>query len=175
MGAVEFRSHARALRDLTSSLEPAARRQSALCWDKVGQVASAFFKLPSMSLSQRSQAFLLCCKINRSCRTSKYSASTGASLSMDAAYPQKPPNCGSYFAGDFSNNCFAQLRQKLVRCAFIARCEVRRTFDRLSVGKIRNRIVTLKGDAVFMPHSSTGAEIPYSRVEPNERFPPASA
>src|SRR5438045_8861314 len=65
MGAVEFRSHARALRDLTSSLETAARRHNALCWDKVGQVASAFFKLPSMSLSQRSQAFLLCCKINR--------------------------------------------------------------------------------------------------------------
>src|SRR5947207_15052320 len=98
MGAVEFRSHARALRDLTSSLETAARRHSALCWDKVGQVAPAFFKLPSMSLSQRSQAFLLCCKINRSCRTSKkYCTSTGASLSMDAAYPQKPPHYVSYF------------------------------------------------------------------------------
>src|SRR5204863_2144205 len=111
MSAVEFRSHARALRDVTSSLETAARRHSALCWDKVGQFASAFFELPSISLSQRSKAFLLCCKINRSCRTWKYSTSTGASLSMDAAYPQKPPNCGSYFAGDFSNNCFAQLRQ----------------------------------------------------------------
>src|SRR5438046_10159249 len=121
MGAVEFRSHARALRDLTSGLEAAARRHSALCWDKVGQVASAFFKLPSMSLSQRSQAFLLCCKINRSCRTSKYSTSTGASLSMDAAYPQKPPNCGSYFAGDFSNNCSCSAEANWYVCALIAR------------------------------------------------------
>src|SRR5437762_13117278 len=59
MGAVEFRSHARALRDLTSSLETAARRHSALCWDKVGQVAPAFFKLPSMSLSQRVPSLLV--------------------------------------------------------------------------------------------------------------------
>lgn len=109
------------------------------------------------------------------CRTSKYSTSTGASLSMDAAYLQKPPNCGSYFAGDFSNNCSCSAEANWYVCALIARGKLRRTFDRLSVGKIRNRIVTLKGDAVFIPHSSTGAEIPYSQFGPNERVPPASA
>src|SRR5436190_1395994 len=66
MGAVEFRSHARALRDLTSSLEPAARRQSALCWDSrpgcVGllQVAFNVFvpKVPSLLVVLQNQSIV---------------------------------------------------------------------------------------------------------------------
>ena len=59
--------------------------QGAFCCDNVRQFASAFFKLPSTSLCQRSQAFLLCCKISRSCSTWKYWTSIGASLLIDAA------------------------------------------------------------------------------------------